>query len=245
MKDHIIELFGQDAEMHFTTYMEPLVRDEGGGVPSYLFEYGALTVVVAVVSLVLYKNSEVITRMLQMTYSFPMLVRQLDSINHSLDVAARSISSLLLLLLPMALLSHRKFFATNLFEESGMNEILMAIVIVLLLGIYLRFVKAIFYRFAKNRFFYRKLYFAERISLSSYTIISFPIILLSFVSIPYQNNLVVAQFLLIVSLYFHYLVTDLKLFIEEKVSYVQLILYFCTVKAVIIGFLIYFGVYVI
>lgn len=245
MKDHIIELFGQNAEMHLDKYIEPIVRSGETTTFYYLFEYGVMVVVVAAISLIIYKYWDSTKRILQMTFSFPMLLRQLNSINRSLDMATRVISALLLLLLPMVLLSHTKFFDTNLFNNQKIVISVMAILIVFTLGAYAQIVKSIFYRLSNNRFFYRKLFLAERICLSSYTVILFPLILLSFITTPYQNSLVMAQFLMIVIFYFHYLVTDLKLFIEEKVSYVQLILYFCTVKAVIISFIIYFGVYVI
>lgn len=245
MKDHIIDLFGQNAEMHLNKYIEPIIRRSETTTFYYLFEYGVMVVVIAAISMILYKYRDSAIRILQMTFSFSMLRRQLNSINRSLDVATRVISTLLLLLFPMVLLSHRKFFNTYLFNNQEIVISVMAVLIVLLLAAYTQIIKSIFYRLSNNRFFYRKLFLTERICLSSYTIILFPLVLLSFITTPYQNSLVMAQFLMIIIFYLHYLVTDLKLFIEEKVSYIQLILYFCTVKVVIISFIIYFGVYVI
>lgn len=245
MKEDIIELFGRGAAVHFNTFMEPILQ-EGAITPTAgWFEYGILLFVIALFSIVTYKFSENITRILQLTFSFPMLVRQINSINRSLDVMARVTSSLLLILLPMVLISHKKYYDVNLFENRVLGNLVMTLLIVLILAAYIKLIKSIFYRTTKNRFFYRKLFFAERICLSAYTILIFPVILLTFVDTPYQNSLVLVQFLLIMLFYMHYLITDLKLFIEEKVSYVQLILYFCTVKVVIVSFIIYFGIFVI
>lgn len=245
MKEDIIELFGKDAAVHFNSPMEPILREATTSSAAGWFEYGVLLFVIGLFSFVTYKYSENITRILQLTFSFPMLERQINSINRSLDVMARVTSSLLLILLPMVLISHKKYYEINLFENKVLGNLLMALLIVLIFGFYTSIVKSIFYRVTKNRFFYRKLFFAERICLSSYTILLFPLILLTYVSTPYQNSLVLVQFLLLIICFVHYLTTDFKLFIEEKVSYVQLILYFCTVKAVIIGFIIYFGIFVI
>lgn len=194
---------------------------------------------------VITKYIDDIPRIFTMSLSFPHLYRQLNSINHSVDIMAKYISLLILLIIPTILFSFGGRFSTTLTENLNVNESVASIAVFYLLLLYTKVVKSVFYRLVKNRFFYRKLFVAENILMSAYMITLIPIAIFANVGSPYQELLIIALFYFVLICYIHYVFIDFKLFIEEKVSYIQLILYFCTVKAVVIGFLIYFGTLVI
>lgn len=242
----LIDLFGRDAQIDYNNYIEPILIEGSEHYKIWMVEYFTLFIILGISSLVIHKFSDSIGRIFSLAFSFPKLIRQLKSINHSIDVASVYISSLIFLLSPLILSSHHKFFQYNtFFDELGYNKILLYIALSIAIFLYSSLTKFLFHKMSKNIFFYRKLFFTEKICISTYVITLIPVVLLSSVSSPFQKELVITQFLLIIGLYLHYTFVNFKLFIEENVSYIQLILYFCTVKAVILGFIIYFGIFVI
>lgn len=239
MKEEVIDtlksLFGENTRLYFDTYIEPTVVDVPYAALFWKVEYLAILIFLAFTAIIIHQSDGVIGRVFKMTLSFPALMRQLNYVNQSVDIVTGRISMLFFLILPFVSLSYCRTLNSNLLlNDENYSIIFRLIVMSLIVFVYDIIIKFIFLNLLNKKNFYRKLFLAQKIHVATYIIILFPLLLLTFVSSPYHELLNLVQLLLLGLFLVHYLVTELKLFIEEKVSYVQLILYFCTVKAVII-----------
>ena len=238
----INEIFGHDAMLLIDEKSEPIIKAiESNNIAYPICEYIFFLLVFALSSLIINKFSANIHRLFQFSSSAPFLRRQLQFTNNVILAMTQYVSVINLPIGIIYLVLIQKYYKFDFIPDNILYQIIISLGLILSTHLILSTIKYIYYKFNNNHFFYKKVFLAEKIYLSTYSLVLLPISLIAAVPNNFQSELFHIMNILIIIFSFHYLIAILKLFIEENVSYVQLILYFCTVK-VIIGMLIAFNI---
>lgn len=239
-KATLSSIFGAKTTNNCPYISEPQISDLPNlFIPVYL-EYITLFLVIGFLCFAISSNRIGFDRIMSSAFSFDKLTRRVEMLDRSLDNAAKKSLVLILFVIISFTIKDKVFWGLYNSEPQQIISALHSIGAAFAFVVILPLITLIIDRYNKHRYFYKRLYVLERVQLAGYALILIPLNILMFTASPFYDILLVLSLILLLVYVFHNIIVVIRYFLREKLSFYQLFLYLCTLKAAFVFILIFY-----